>query len=122
MVINEVVDFAKNGKRKCSILKMGMCKKLVVWTKVCACCGSMSSLVNGSPTEYINIQRGLKQGDPLAPFLFLQVANGFSGLMRNVVNGNMFKGFKFTWEGIKIYHLQFADDTLGIGEPAMDNL
>lgn len=34
----------------------------------------MSILVNGSPTEEINIQMGLKQGDHLAPFLFLVVA------------------------------------------------
>jgi len=47
--------------------------------KACVCGGSMSILVNGSPTEEISIQRGLKQGGPLAPFLFLMVAEKFSG-------------------------------------------
>jgi len=41
---------------------------------------------NGSPTEEIIIQRGLKQGNPLAPFVFLLVVEGFSGLMSNAVN------------------------------------
>jgi len=63
--------------------RVGMCSKWISWIKACVCGGSMSILVNGSPTEEINIQRGLKQGDPLAPFLFLLVAEGFSGLMRN---------------------------------------
>jgi len=90
--------------------------------KVCVFGGSMSILVNGSPTEEINIQRGLKQGDPLAPFLFLLVAEGFSGLMRNVVDRNMFKGFEVKRGGVTLSHLQYADDTLCIGEASVENL
>jgi hypothetical protein len=63
-----------------------MCEKWVAWMKVCVCGGSMSILVNGSHTKEISIHRGLKQGDPLAPFLFLLVAEGFSGMMRKAVN------------------------------------
>ncbi|KEH40978.1 hypothetical protein MTR_1g040325 [Medicago truncatula] len=40
----------------------------------------------------INIQRGSKQGDPRALFLFLLVAEGYSGLIRNAVRRNLFKG------------------------------
>jgi len=100
LVVNELVDFAKKAKTECLILKVdfekahdsvdwdfleymlvrvGLCAKWVRWTKACVFGGSMSILVNGSPTEEINIQRGLKQGDPLALFLFLLVAEGFSG-------------------------------------------
>lgn len=39
-------------------------------------------LVNGSPTEEIKLEKGLRQGDPLAHFLFLIVAEGLSGLMK----------------------------------------
>jgi hypothetical protein len=84
--------------------------------------GSMSILVNGSPTEEIDIKRGLKQGDPLAPFLFLVVAEGFSGLMDNAVNRNLFKGFEVKRGGSVISHLQYADDTLCIGEASIENL
>jgi hypothetical protein len=84
--------------------------------------GNLSVLVNGSPTSEINIQRGLKQGDPLAPFLFLLVAEGFAGLMRSAVEKNLFKGFRVGTEGLVISHLQYADDTLCIGEASMENL
>jgi len=81
----------------------------------------MSILVNGS-LRLKYIQRGLKQGDPLAPFLFLLVAEGFSGVMRNAVSRNLSKGFKIKNEGMRISHLQYADDTLCIGEASVDNL
>ncbi|MCI49164.1 LINE-1 reverse transcriptase like, partial [Trifolium medium] len=56
--------------------------------------------------------RGLKQGDPLAPFLFLLVAEGYGGAMRRAGELNLFKGFTIGREGPTISHLQYADDTL----------
>jgi len=87
----------------------------VAWMKACFFGGNMSILVNGSRTEEISVQRGLKQGDPLAPFLFLLVAEGFSCLMNNAVNINLFKGFELKRGGTLVSHLQYADNTLCIG-------
>jgi len=64
----------------------------------------------------------LKQGDPLMPFLFLLVADGFSSLMDNAVNQNLFKGFEMMKGGMIISHLQYVDDTLCIGEATINNL
>jgi len=76
----------------------------------------------GPPTKEIDIQRGLKQGDPLAPFLFLMVAEGFSGLMRKAVRNNMFEGFRVGEGDLVISHLQYVDDTLCIGKATVQNL
>jgi len=54
---------------------------------LCVCGGSMSIHVNKSPTEEINTHRVLKQGDPLAPFLFILVEEGFSGLIKDMRRG-----------------------------------
>lgn len=80
-VINEVVDFPKRKKKKCLILKvdfekaydsinwdfldymmdrLGFCEKWRLWIGECVCSGKCSVLVNGSPTEEISIQKGLK--------------------------------------------------------------
>jgi hypothetical protein len=82
----------------------------------------MSVLVNGSPSEVINIQRGLKQGDPLAPFLFLLVAEGFGGVMKRAVDLNRFRGFRVGNSDVVISHLQYADDTLCVGQATVENL
>jgi hypothetical protein len=102
--------------------RFGFGVKWVKWIKACVFAGNLSVLVNGSPTSEIHIQRGLKQGDPLAPFLFLLVAEGFAGLMRSAVEKNLFKGFGVGSNNLIVSHLQYADDTLCLGEASMDNL
>jgi hypothetical protein len=144
LVANEVIDLAKKSGRACIVLKVDFEKayddsvewsfleymlrrfrfgvKWIQWIKACVFAGNLSVLVNGSPTSEINIQRGLKQGDPLAPFLFLLVAEGFAGLMRSAVDKNLFKGFSVGTNGVVVSHLQYADDTICIGEASMENL
>jgi hypothetical protein len=81
----------------------------------------MSVLVNGSPTDDFIVGKGLRQGDPLSPFLFLIVAEGLTGLMGKVVENNVFHGYKVS-NSIFFHTLQFADDTIIMGEGNWDNL
>lgn len=61
---------------------------------------------------------GLRQGDPLAPFLFLIVAEGLTGLQRQAVAQGLFSPFKFDdQEGLDVSLLQFADDTIFLSSP-----
>ncbi|MCI48432.1 RNA-directed DNA polymerase (Reverse transcriptase), partial [Trifolium medium] len=51
------------------------------WIKECVC------------TEEFPLQRGLRQGDPLSPFLFLLAAEGLNVLMKATVERNLFTGY-----------------------------
>lgn len=98
------------------------CARWRGWIHCCLESSSISVLVNGSPTEEFKVSKGLRQGDPMAPFLFLIVAEGLSGLMRSVVQKNLFKGYKVGGvEYTEISHLQYAGDSLLLGEAIMEN-
>jgi len=59
------------------------------------------------------MKRGLRQGDPLSPFLFLLAAEGLNVLMTKTTNLNLFTGYSVGANVPTILsHLQFANDTL----------
>ncbi|MCH80912.1 RNA-directed DNA polymerase (Reverse transcriptase) [Trifolium medium] len=59
----------------------------------CVRSATTSVLVNGSPIDEYWFGRGLRQGDPLSPFLFLIVAEGLNVMMKASVEANLFKGY-----------------------------
>lgn len=74
-------------------------------------------MVNGNPIVEFPLQRGLRQGGPLSPFLFLLAAEGLNIMMQALVDKNLFKGYLVgSQELVTVYHLQFVDDTLILGE------
>jgi hypothetical protein len=80
-------------------------------------------LMNGIPIDEFHLARGLRQGVPLSPFLFLLVAKGFHMMMETMVINNIFTGYKVGQEQpLSISHLQFADDTLILGEISWANV
>ena len=70
-----------------------------------------SVLINGEPKGYITPSSGIKQGDPLSPYLFLLCAEGLSSLIRNAVERKQLHGILFCTNGVCISHLLFADDS-----------
>ena len=71
-----------------------------------------SLLVNGSPTQPFNPSRGLKQRDPISPYLFLFCANILSLALTKEENLKNIKGIRVGRNGVSFTHLFFTDDSL----------
>ena len=54
------------------------------------CTASYSMLINGEPQGFITPSRGIKQGDPLLPYLFLLCVEGLSSLLRKAKENRLF--------------------------------
>ena len=73
---------------------------------------SYSVLINGRPREKFKGFKGLRQRDPLSPFLFTMVADGLSRLMERATEVGFVKGCRVGRDNVMVSHLQFADATL----------
>ncbi|GKC94156.1 RNA-directed DNA polymerase, eukaryota [Tanacetum coccineum] len=80
-----------------------------------------SILVNGSPTNEFSLHCGLKQGDPLAPYLFILVMESLHLSIRRLVDNGLFSGIQLPGS-VTISHLFYADDAMFIGEWSEENL
>ncbi|KAL5564541.1 hypothetical protein UlMin_027705 [Ulmus minor] len=73
---------------------------------------SYSFLFNGEVQGSLKPERGLQQGDPLSPFLFVICAHRLSKLLLTYKHQSLFKGVYITPTCPPISHLFFADDSL----------
>ncbi|XP_049388500.1 secreted RxLR effector protein 78-like [Solanum stenotomum] len=100
--------------------QMGFGSKWLKWIEVCIKTVKFSILVNGEPVGFFASERGLRQGDPLSPFLFILAMEGFDSMMRITTQNRWIKGFQIgdrIGNGKEISHLLYADDTIILCEP-----
>ena len=74
-----------------------------------------SVLVNGFPADFFGTSRGLRQGDPLSPLLFLVMIEVFSRMVKRMEGAGLFSDFRVDGKrgrGECVSHLLFADDTI----------
>ncbi|XP_048630790.1 uncharacterized protein LOC125604440 [Brassica napus] len=92
--------------------KMGFCRQWRDWIMKCISTVSYSVLINGEPSRTIKPQRGLRQGDPISPYLYIICTEGLSRLIKQNIQEKKIHGFQASRSGPPISHLLFADDSL----------
>lgn len=95
------------------------------WIRFCISSVRYSILVNDNPCGFFGSSRGLRQGVPLSPSLFILVMEALSRMMDKAVMGGYLKGFNAMIVGVGtvlVSHLLFADDTLVCCDADMNQL
>nr|XP_023927486.1 uncharacterized protein LOC112038880 [Quercus suber] len=92
--------------------KMGFHSRWVDLMMECITTVSYSILINGEPSQTIHPSRGLRQGDPLSPYLFLLCTEGLHGLISKAATSGDIRGISICRNGPRLTHLFFADDSL----------
>ena len=132
LMANEVADFSKSSKTKGFILKLNIEKAfdkvswkfidhmlekknhpitLRKWINVCISNVLCFILINGKPQGRINLKRGIRQGNPISPFIFILAMNYFSRLLKHLEKRQMIKVISFNSE-CNLTHILFVDDIL----------
>ncbi|GKV01549.1 hypothetical protein SLEP1_g14096 [Rubroshorea leprosula] len=132
--VNFLMDFHRNGSESQAAFIGGrqLVESVLVlnevvhewreWMWECLSTTRISILINGSPTSEFPVSNGLRQGDPLSPFLFLLVAEGLSGLVKKAEGEGLLKGVAIGRGGMVLSLLQFSDDTVFMGKADVENL
>nr|GEW00408.1 RNA-directed DNA polymerase, eukaryota [Tanacetum cinerariifolium] len=124
-ILNEVLQWCRKKKKHALIFKVdfekaydslrwdfledvldkfGFGAKWRTWIQSCLRSSRGSILINGSPTEEFQFFRGLKQGDPLSPFIFILIMESLHISFQHVVDVGLFTGINISFM-VNLSHL-----------------
>nr|GEY93057.1 RNA-directed DNA polymerase, eukaryota [Tanacetum cinerariifolium] len=141
-IINELLSSFQHKKQQAMVFKVDFAKaydsirwdylddvlrsfcfgsKWCSWISGSLISGMASILFNGSPTSEFQFHCGVKQGDPLAPYLFILIKESLHLSFSRAVDAGIFTGIKID-SSLTISHIFYANDAVFIGEWSNANL
>lgn len=109
--LSKVFDRASWLYIKMILIQVGFPHSLINWIMACITSPTFSILINGSASHFFHSERGLRQGCPLSPLLFLLVIEALSRLLITASREGSIRGLKIS-DICYLTHLLFVDDVL----------
>lgn len=94
------------------MVQMGFDERWVALIMECITSVTYSILINGEPMGNIKPSRGIRQGNPLSPYLFLVCSEGLHRMLQKAAYMGDINGVSICRNGPKLTHLFFANDSL----------
>lgn len=94
------------------LLKLGFADSWIQTVMRCVTSVRNAVKINGQLTNPVTPSRGLRQGDPISPYLFLLCTEGLAGMLQKKESMGVVQGIKNGRLGPPISHLLFADDSI----------
>ncbi|KAA0062333.1 putative reverse transcriptase [Cucumis melo var. makuwa] len=91
------------------LIAIGTPLKFVSWIRACVTSPMFSIMINGSLEGFFHGRKGVRQGDPLSPFLFVMMMEVLSCMLNKIPQSFL---FHHRCENVKLNHLTFADDLM----------
>ncbi|GKU91977.1 hypothetical protein SLEP1_g5773 [Rubroshorea leprosula] len=82
----------------------------------------LSVIWNGEELPYFQPKRGLRQGDPLSPYLFIMVMEKLSHMIMSRLQEHKWTPFRLSHGGLTLSHLFFADDLMLFGKASITQI
>ena len=92
--------------------RMGFHQKWIQLILQCVTTISFSFLINDAAKGRVVLERGIRQGDPLSPYIFILCSEVLSGLCTKAQIDGSLQGIRVATECPRVNHLLFADDTM----------
>lgn len=108
-------DFIRN-----TLMEMRIPQNLVDVIMMCITTCSMRILWNGEATEAFYPTRGIRQGDPLSPYIFVACVERLSRLIEEAVVSGLWHPIQASCGGPKLLSLLFADDLILFAEASIE--